>query len=411
MSDSGSRSSIWKRLSDSLKGLGRKKRQEDDLGLPPNFPSTPPAFDGHTQPTDALAQSDEPQVGDLHAPTRGIGGRLSGAFSQIKGQVRNASLSGITTSISNKNVDWSKAASWAQKAIQNRGAALYGKMATAALCAWFLADIAALFVENWIPEPTPVRLSLGSGGNRNSYNPDEYSVIWMRNLFNSKGLLPGEEDNSQKDQGGVPVRTSLPFNLIGTLILRDEIRSLATIEDKSANQVYPVRQDDEIPSKAKIIKVEANKVTFINTGTGRREFIDIPEDPNAQKPISVLPRTAPAKAGGKVEKVSETQFQIPTTAVQAALSNFNEVLTQARAVPNFENGAPAGYKLFQIVPNSIYAQLGLQNGDTVCGMNGESINDPAKAFEMLGALKSGASHLELCVKRNGQTKNMTYDIK
>ena len=77
---------------------------------------------------------------------------------------------------------------------------------------------------------------------------------------------------------------------------------------------------------------------------------------------------------------------------------------------HFENGMPAGYKLFQIVPGSIYDKLGLQNGDTLCGLNGQSINDPGKAFELLGELKT-ASHLELCVKRDGRQNNNSYDIR
>lgn len=92
------------------------------------------------------------------------------------------------------------------------------------------------------------------------------------------------------------------------------------------------------------------------------------------------------------------------------MKDFNTILTQARAVPNFENGQASGYKLFQIVPGSIYDKLGLKNGDVIAGVDGQPINDPAKAFELLGKLKEGASHMELQVKRNGQAQTYTYDI-
>ena len=87
------------------------------------------------------------------------------------------------------------------------------------------------------------------------------------------------------------------------------------------------------------------------------------------------------------------------------------VLTEARAVPNFENGVPAGYKLFQIVPGSIFDALGLKNGDTISAINGQSINDPAKAFEMLNELKSGAKNFEITMKRDGRTSTNNYDIR
>jgi general secretion pathway protein C len=79
-------------------------------------------------------------------------------------------------------------------------------------------------------------------------------------------------------------------------------------------------------------------------------------------------------------------------------------------VPNFENGQLAGYKLFQIVPGSIYDKLGLQNGDVIAGLNGQAINDPGKAFEMLSELKT-SSHLELQIKRDGRVSNFAYNIQ
>jgi general secretion pathway protein C len=206
------------------------------------------------------------------------------------------------------------------------------------------------------------------------------------------------------------VRTTLPFNLVGTMILENHVRSLATIEDKSAQIVYPVRVDDEIPAKAKIVSIEAKKVVFVNIATGRREFVDIPEDPNAVAPKMVINARPSAAKGPGIEKLSATQFNISRNEVDKTLSDLNNVLTQARAVPNFENGAPAGYKLFQIVPGSIYDKLGLQNGDVIAGLNGNAINDPGKAFEMLSELKT-QNHLELQVKKDGRTQTYSYDIR
>ena len=298
-------------------------------------------------------------------------------------------------------------AEWAGLALQRGGTAFYGKLLTVVLSVYFFADVTALLVENYIPEPPVSRGSSLSGENRRKFL-DDYAAIWGRNLVNSQGLIPGEDQPNQvQDNGGQPVRTSLPFNLIGTLILVDEVRSIATIEDRSVQQVFPVRVEDEIPQKAKIIKVEARKVTFINTASGRREFIDMPEDPITN---NARVQVGKPSVGATIEKQGNN-YTVAKSEVDKALTDFNQVLTQARAVPNFENGLPAGYKLFQIVPGSIYDKLGLKNGDVISSLNGESINDPAKAFEMLGQLKGGASHMELGVKRDGRVENKVYDIK
>jgi general secretion pathway protein C len=314
-----------------------------------------------------------------------------------------------------QNFEPAQTAEWASKTFQRQDASAYGKAATIALCAFFLADLAALLVGRYIPEPPVSRLNRPQGTFRRAKTLDDYNVIFTRNLFNRNGTIPGDEvapgGGTPMDTDSVPVRTTLPFNLVGTMILQDETRSIATIEDKSATMVYPVRTTDEIPSKAKILKIEPRKVIFINIATGRKEFVDLPEDGTVQ-PVRNNPRItlgAP-KAGGGIEKVADNQFNVSRSEVDNALKDLNKVLTEARAVPNFENGVANGYKLFQIVPGSIYDKLGLQNGDVIQGLNGSPINDPGKAFEMLSELKT-SSHLELQVKKDGKVQNKIYDIR
>lgn len=298
---------------------------------------------------------------------------------------------------------------WVSKAFQKQGSGFYGKLITLVLCCYFLADLAALLIEKYIPEPPVARVVRSSPSQRRKTTLGDFEIVFSRNLFNSQGLIPGEETPGQpQDMGGTPVRTTLPLNLIGTLVLRDELRSIATIEDKSASQVYPLRVDDEIPGKAKIVAIEPYRVVFVNTSSGRREFVELPQD--LANPSRITVGRSASRGGGGVEQTSPTQFNVARTEVDKALADLNQVLTQARAVPNFENGVPSGYKLFQIVPGSIYDKLGLKNGDTLCGLNGQPINDPGKAFELLGELKT-ANHLELCVKRDGRTAQHSYDIR
>ena len=69
-----------------------------------------------------------------------------------------------------------------------------------------------------------------SFGTHRNRTLEDYNDIFSRNLFNSAGTIPGEEvsnPNLLSDQGP-PVRTSLPFDLVGTMIMRDELRSIAT---------------------------------------------------------------------------------------------------------------------------------------------------------------------------------------
>ncbi len=329
----------------------------------------------------------------------------------VKPLTKNLGHSKTTFLKTVQNFDPQKLSDWCTQTFQKRGASFYGTLATIILSTYFLSDVTSLVVGEYIPEPTPIRSGRMGGGNfGRSKLISNYAIIFSRNLFNSQGLIPGDESTAttnSSDPGGAPVKSTLPLNLVGTLIMVNDLRSIATIEDKSATIVYPMRIDDEIPNKIRILKIDARRVTFVNKGTNRREYIELADDAMGQNPVLNVGRSSSSGIG--IEKIAATQYNISRSEVDKALADFNNILTQARAVPNFENGIASGYKLFQIVPGSIYDKLGLQNGDVIAGLNGSPINDPAKAFEMLSELKT-ANHLELQVKKDGKQSTYTYDI-
>jgi len=292
--------------------------------------------------------------------------------------------------------------------IKNQKWTRYSKLIALTLSVYFLADLGAYFAESFIPEPPPPRLNARSTDQLRQ-TIDDYAAITTRNLFNSEGLIPG--DNAGRSDAP-PVKTTLPFNLIGTLILKNELSSLATIEDKSASLIYPVRVNDVIPSKAKITKVEPDRVIFLNLTNNQNEYAELPKDLFTMNPMITLgkPKNTSSQGGKKtIEQASPNRFIVPRSELDAALGDLNKILTQARAVPNWENGVFAGYKLFQIVPGSIYDKLGLKNGDTLLGVDGESIQDPGKAFEKLSQLKE-KNNAEISIKRDGKEMSFSYDI-
>jgi general secretion pathway protein C len=299
---------------------------------------------------------------------------------------------------------------WATKTVRSRGVSLYGYGITIVLCAYFLSSVIAILLGRFIPEPPVAKGSYRGDSYKRAKSIDDYSIIFTRNLFNSRGIIPGDEGGpgGVQDMGGPPVKTTLPLNLVGTMILSDELRSIATIEDKSASMVYPVRVEDEIPSKVRIVRVEPTRVIFVNLSTGRREYAELPQDAFTSNARISVPTRA---AGPGIEQTTPNNYSVQKTEIDKALGDLNNVLTQARAIPNFENGVPAGYKLLQIVPGSIYEKLGLKNNDVIAGVNGEAMTDPGKAFELMKSLKSdNTKHLELQIKRDGRLQTFSYDI-
>jgi general secretion pathway protein C len=271
------------------------------------------------------------------------------------------------------------------------------------VCAYFLADLLVLALNPYFPQaqPLPRRAAVRQEANTMS----RYNLILTRNLFNERGLIPNADMGDTID--GPPVRTNLPLTLLGVIVLKDGRKSVASIDDKGGNQVWAVREKEIFGNNLTMQAIEDSRVVFINKAEHRREFLELPQDQ-----VLTTRRAAPTRPGkGGITNAGGDRFQIDRKEVDTMLApeNFNKILTQARCVPNFEGGRPAGYRCFQIEPGSIYELLGMKDNDVICGINGSPVNDPAAAFNMLTGLKQ-ARNIELCINRGGQVKNMQYDI-
>ncbi len=274
------------------------------------------------------------------------------------------------------------------------------------ICASLIADLNALLVEKYLPSPPVSTLaSRSAGGTLGMSGLANYEIINERNLFSSKVEKKGADSI---DLESAPVPTTLNYQLIGTVIFRNPARSLAAIQDKGDNKLYPVRIGDMIGENVQIVSVEARKVIFINSTARRKEFLEIPEDPAIKiSTANLRPKSAPT-AG--INQLEENRFVIGRQEIDSQMANFNALLTQARAVPEMRGGQMVGFRLTQIVPNSFYQKAGFKDGDVIRSVNGEKVTDAAKAFELLQGLKSMSS-LDMTIERGGKEVNFNYDIR
>ncbi len=97
-------------------------------------------------------------------------------------------------------------------------------------------------------------------------------------------------------------------------------------------------------------------------------------------------------------------------ALDEKLKNINKVLTEAKAIKIDNGDGSLSFKMTQIVPGSIYTELGFQNGDIVKSINGEKIKSLNEIFNLFGNIRN-MKDLELNISRNGQDSNFQYKIK
>lgn len=279
------------------------------------------------------------------------------------------------------------------------------------LIALLTADLTILFFRDSLlptsaPPVFPQKNSLGPAMKMRT----EYGPITDRNIFNSDGIIPNPlsaPEGEMLADDGPAVKSSLPLNLIGTIVHANPGKSVATIQLKTTNQVIPYLPNDEIENIATLVRVQRRKAIIRNTQSSRLEYIEIPEDAK----VTFAKRAAPADTSGVFTQQGDT-LSIKRTDLNNYLKNLPDLLQQATAVPNIVPGSGGevdGFKMLGIEPNSVFSQIGLKVGDVLKGVNGERVNSPAKAMELYNSLRN-EGRIELEIERDGRTQSLNFNI-
>jgi len=224
-----------------------------------------------------------------------------------------------------------------------------------------------------------------------------YALIYERDVFNAVKGAPAERSVSDAK------RTDLNVKLWGTAIAQDPANSYAIIEDQAARRQSLYRVGDTILDTATLVRVEWDRVVLERNGG--EEVLELV---SATGPASAT--AAPAASAERIRKTADDKFVIDRRELEKTVANINEVFTQARAVPYFEDGKTVGFRVFAIKPGSVFEKIGLQNGDIINRVNGVELTDPTKAISLFTELQN-EGHIAVDMKRNQTTKSLSYEIR
>ena len=229
-----------------------------------------------------------------------------------------------------------------------------------------------------------------------------YALIAERDVFNAvkrQGPEPGTTTTFK--------HTDLNLKLWGTALAHDPAQSFAIIEDQAARRQVLYRVGDTILEVAVLARVEWDRVVL--TRDGAEEILEI-SSARASGKEGAAAGAAPAAGGERIRKTADTKSVIDRRELEKTVANINEVFTQARAVPFFQDGKTIGFRVFAIKPGSVFEKIGLQNGDVVQRVNGVELTDPTKAISLFTELQN-EGHIAVDLQRNKQTKNFSYEIR
>ena len=125
----------------------------------------------------------------------------------------------------------------------------------------------------------------------------------------------------------------------------------------------------------------------------------------------LFPEPSRELRGGDIEEIEPNRFVIPQSILDETLSNFSQVLTQARMVPNLtSDNKTNGFRVFQIKPGSIYSKLKLENDDIIKRVNGQDLNSFEKATGLFTALRN-EKIISIDLERDGKRIQYAYEIR
>ena len=128
-----------------------------------------------------------------------------------------------------------------------------------------------------------------------------------------------------------------------------------------------------------------------------------------QKQLSPIP-PVDAPGGERIRRTGENAFLVDRRELAAAADNVSGLMTQLRAVAEVHDGRPAGFRLFQIRDDSLFARLGLRDGDVVQRLNGAQVGEPAALLGFLQRLRT-EPRVALDIVRADVPRTLVYDLR
>lgn len=244
-----------------------------------------------------------------------------------------------------------------------------------------------------------------------------------RNMFchECEPIEPAPTDTAAPSDGSVP-ETSLPLVLVATNVGSKPEYSFATIRNNTSNRAGAYEVGQLIPEAGEITSIRGKYVDFRNKSSRRLERVSLSAKKPKARPAATKPgKTEPGKTRGaraelmslveeSVNKVDDSTYEIDRKLVDKITSNPALVARGARVVPSIKNGKTVGFKLYAIRPSSVFAKIGLMNGDTLHSINNFELTSLDKGLEIYTKVRE-ASNLSVSVTRRGKSMTLSYRIK
>lgn len=194
--------------------------------------------------------------------------------------------------------------------------------------------------------------------------------------------------------------------LLGTVVGSfRETFALVRHATKKEEQVF--RLGEMVFDAGRLAEVKKEQAFIVING--KKVELLTPLTPPSVAPAGQQPSAA-SPGGTGVTSSGDGRYVIDQRALNAALDNPTQAMTDARLLPSQKDGKIEGFKASEVKPNGVFAILGIRNGDVLLRLNDFPMDSPDRALQSFIALK-GQSRLKLDVVRDGQPTTLNYEIR
>jgi len=257
-----------------------------------------------------------------------------------------------------------------------------------------LVLISAWIVAGWFVSNGPSLQVVGQS--EVSRQPLPAMVDIQGNIFGN----PSAKAVSAKPVVAPVVQSPLNVKLLGTVVAGES--SAAVIEMGASHEQRVLFIGSTLQPGVKLHEVLADAIVLDRGGKFEKVRLEKLGGLTASPVTQTLQPSSAAKPQ-KHKSMSRSALPAP------ASGEFMKILSQARVTPHFVNGKTEGFLVSNIVPGSVYELAGLQNGDVVRKVNGQSVSNAQQAMVMYQELQKGGS-ISLEFLRAGQPRQLHYDF-
>ena len=237
-------------------------------------------------------------------------------------------------------------------------------------------------------------------------NPD---IIMKRNIFGSSGLDSAKQNPEQETKVNSISVLKAQLRLLAT-VAGDEEVACAVIENVKT-KIQDLYRIGDIIEGTRIERIDRNKIVLISEG--QREVLNLYVTDGSSDRIEKSTEPVIAQkpdAAEAVNVISPTEREINKKAFLARVGGMEAIIKTVQIAPYVEDGKEKGVRITGLEGLSMARFVGFENGDIIQNINGSTVTNRRKAFQILRKARSQSS-ISIQLLRGHEEKKLSFGIK